>query len=145
MLPTSVFLQKTFSGSCTDSWFLSTVYLVLVTREECSEQREVSYCNILSIYENILRDMSNLATVTHNYQKAASPFPELSSKWISQSLWAQAANALSKHVSLVSFEGSVASGSNLTLFFSAGFSSTNSINSLHKTSRLLCKYFHSAS
>lgn len=60
--------------------------------------------------------MSDLAIVTHDYEKLRSPFPALSCKWISQSLCAQAANGFSKYTSLATFEGSVVSESNLTLW-----------------------------
>lgn len=52
-------------------------------------------------------DMSDLATVTHSYEKAVAPFPALKSTWISQSLWSQAANGFSKQVPLATSGGNI--------------------------------------
>lgn len=60
--------------------------------------------------------MSDLATMTHDYQKAAATFPASRSTMISQSFQAQATNAFPEHESLDTWGGSTASGSNLTLF-----------------------------
>lgn len=59
--------------------------------------------------------MSDLATVTHDYRKAAAQLPALKSTWISQSLSAQATNGFPENTSSATYEGSVASGSNLIL------------------------------
>lgn len=58
-------------------------------------------------------NMSDLASVTHHYQKAAPSLPALKSTWISQSLSAEATNGFPENASLAAVEGSVASGSNL--------------------------------
>lgn len=93
---------------------------------------------------SIVEGMSDLTTVTHDYQKAASPLPVSQSTWISQSC------ALTQEWE-VSLEGSVAAGINLTLCFlsvcCSSFSAftwnqatTTSRTSLRKCSHLINVY-----